>query len=212
MDRDSARHQPYGCAICVPPLAQNVVFTGKTTKLVPPRGLTTTFWVFLRVASTGQNWSTLGKSNKNAIVARFRSYRRPTLPSVAVPYVCQPNLGVLLRSANAAQALFPWQKAYLQKHGRFFVFLLAIVRLNFGAVVRLQEAAEFCTYSYLDSFTSYFGASSTQPFKRAAREAREQAISHSQLCLKDSALGSQIRRWDAASLAETSKDSGIKMN
>jgi len=36
-DRDSARHQACGCAICVPPLAQNVVFTGKTTELVPPR-------------------------------------------------------------------------------------------------------------------------------------------------------------------------------
>lgn len=42
-DRGSARHQACGCAICVPSLAQNVVFAGKTTKPVPPRGLTNDF-------------------------------------------------------------------------------------------------------------------------------------------------------------------------
>jgi hypothetical protein len=53
VDRDSARHQACGCAICVPLLAQNVVFAGKTTKLVPPREIATNFFRFFASCQHG---------------------------------------------------------------------------------------------------------------------------------------------------------------
>ncbi len=61
-----------------------------TAVQVPPRGLRSTFFRFFPLASLGQLPPTLDKWPTTARADGSGNHRCPTLPGVAVPYVCQP--------------------------------------------------------------------------------------------------------------------------
>ena len=61
-----------------------------TAVSVPPRGLRSTFFRFFPLASLGQLPPTLDKWPTTARADGSGNHRCPTLPGVAVPYVCQP--------------------------------------------------------------------------------------------------------------------------
>lgn len=81
-----------------------------------------------------QNWSTPGNWPKTALVHRSGNYRCPTLPSVAVPYVCQPERCFTPNTRVA-----------------FSVFLTEFQALEKAAVVQKKEVLSVPNRSISDS-------------------------------------------------------------